>query len=70
LLAERAHQKGAQKVDGRLVAPALDKPHGPVVAWLRKLGPSLDFVRTDLRTLRLAIALGKGRVLARPWLVG
>ena len=21
-------------------APALDKPHGPVVAWLRKLGPS------------------------------
>ena len=29
--------------------------------WLRKLGPSWDVVRTDLRTLRLAIASGDRR---------
>jgi hypothetical protein len=37
-------------------APAMGEPHGSVAAWLRKLVPSRTCVRTDLRTLRLAIA--------------
>ena len=37
-------------------ASARVKPQGRVPAWLRKLGPSRTFVRTDLQTLRLAIA--------------
>ena len=37
---------------------ALDKPHGPIVCLAPQTWSLPDYVRTDLRTLRLAIACG------------
>ena len=66
--ARRTRARLLTDVDGRLLLQRwIDRM--PVVIWLRKLGPS-RLRRTDLRTLRLAIAIGKESVPAHSGLGG